>query len=41
VLGMGMFVLLGALGSRIGWRLFRNKDPRTPPRANLPTATAS
>ena len=39
LLGMGMFVLLGALGARIGWRLFRNKDPRTTPK--LPTATAT
>ena len=36
--GMGIFVVLGALGAKIGWRLFRNKDPRTPP-APLPTAS--
>jgi len=41
ILGVGMFALLGALGARIGWRAFRNKDPRTPVRADLPTATAS
>ena len=39
--GIGIFALLGALGARIGWRLFRNADPRTrPDRADLPTATA-
>ena len=38
--GVGIFVLLGALGARLGWRLFRNADPRTrPDRADLPTAT--
>jgi hypothetical protein len=41
LLGMGMFVLLGALGARIGWRVFRNKDPRKRAVANLPTATAT
>ena len=41
LLGMGLILLLGALGARIGWRLFRNADPRTPTTPTLPTATAS
>ncbi len=41
MLGMGVLVLLGALGARIGWRYFRTADARTPPQADLPTATAS
>jgi hypothetical protein len=40
-LGMGLLLLLGALGARIGWRLFRNADPHTPVRVDLPTATTS
>jgi hypothetical protein len=40
LLGMGVFFLLGALGARVGWRLFRNADARKPP-TDLPTATAS
>ena len=37
--GMTIFLLLGVLGARIGWRLFRSKDPRTPTAAALPTAS--
>ena len=40
LLGMGVFVLLGALGARIGWRILRNTDPRTPPTVTLPRATS-
>lgn len=37
LLGMGMFILLGALGARIGWRVFRNQDPYEG--VELPTAS--
>lgn len=37
--GMIIFVLVGALGARLGWRLFRHKDPRQPAAAALPTAS--
>jgi hypothetical protein len=36
--GLGIFVLLGALGARIAWRVFRHGEPSR--EANLPTATA-
>lgn len=40
LVGTGMFILLGAIGAAIGWRVFRHADPRTPPQApDLPTAT--
>lgn len=39
LMGMGIFILLGALGARIGWRLFRNNDPREPRRSPLPIAS--
>jgi hypothetical protein len=36
--GMGIFVVLGAGGARLAWRLFRNNDVRDPRRVDLPRA---
>lgn len=37
--GVGIFILLGAGGARLGWWLFRRRDPHVAVASNLPTAT--